>query len=123
MPAPLPITLLVCDKATLDAQGKASLLGLFDVIWAAAFPSLHAELTVFAQVQFREPGATRVVLEAPDGTPLAVADACRAVAPGKAQAICTFADLTLPAAGDYVVRLIAAEGTVATTTFEVRSRQ
>ena len=96
---------------------------IFTVIWAASFPSLHAELTVFTQVQFHEPGATRVVLEAPDGTPLAVGDACRATAPGKAQAICTFANVTLPAAGDYVVRLIASEGTLATTSFAVRSRQ
>jgi len=123
MAIPDPITLLVCDRAALDAQGKVSLVGLFDVIWTAALPSLHAELTVFTQVRFHEPGATRVVLEAPDGTPLAVGDGCRATAPGKTQAISTFTNLTLPVAGDYVVRLIASEGTLATTSFAVRSRQ
>ena len=78
---------------------------------------------MFTQVRFHEPGSTRVVLEAPDGTPLAVGDGCSAPRAGKAQAISTFTNLTLPVAGDYVVRLIGGEGTLATTTFAVRSRQ
>ncbi len=123
MSDPESILLVVCDNADFDAQGKASLHGLFDLVWAQSYPTQHPSLTVFAQVRFRSPGETRVVLEAPDGTPLAVADACRSATPGRAQAICTFSDLILPTAGEYLVRLVANDGTVATTTFEVRSRQ
>lgn len=123
MSDPESLLLVVCDRAAFDAQGKASLHGLFDLIWAQSYPTRHPELAVFAQVRFDSPGETRIVLEAPDGTPLAVADACRATVPGKAQAICTFSDLLLPTAGEYLVRLMAGDGTVATTTFEVRSRQ
>ena len=118
-----PLLLVLCDKAVLDGQGKPSLHGLFDVIWASGFPSQHPELTVFAQVRFREPGSTRIVVEAPDGTPVAVADACRSATPGKAQAICSFVRLPLPAAGEYTVRLVDDETTVAATSFEACSRQ
>ena len=123
MSDPESLLLVVCDRAVFDAQGKASLHGLFDLIWAQSYPTRHPELTVFAQVRFHSPGETRIVVEAPDGTPLAVADACRLTVAGKAQAICTFSDLLLPTAGEYLVRLIAGDGTVATTVFEVRSRQ
>jgi hypothetical protein len=123
VPHPTPITLVVCDRATVEGDGKVTLHGLFDVIWATGFPTRHGQIAVFSRVRFAAPGEARVVLEAPDGTPLAVATACRADRPGTAQAVSNLVDVELPSAGEYTVQLIVGDQTVASTAFEVGRRQ
>lgn len=45
---PTPIALVVCDSIYQEPGGKQALVGLFNGIWAPAFPALHARLAVFA---------------------------------------------------------------------------
>lgn len=60
------------DYATIDAQGKLSVMGLVDVLGAPQFPVTHPQLFVCFRVQCRpiEVGtkhAFTVVLQDPDG--------------------------------------------------------
>lgn len=62
----------VSDYASVDGQGKLSVMGLFDVLGAAAFPVTHPQLFLCLRIQCRpiEVGTKhkfRVVLQDPDG--------------------------------------------------------
>lgn len=44
--------LLLCDSAARDAQtGKWTLSGVFDAVWAAQFPAIHASLDVYFRLR------------------------------------------------------------------------
>jgi hypothetical protein len=49
--APFALSMIICDAVHLDpATGKAFILGCFGAIAAAAFPAIHPEMAVFAEV-------------------------------------------------------------------------
>ncbi len=49
--APLALSLVVCDTASVDrGNGKTSLLGCFENVFASSYPCHHPELTVFAEL-------------------------------------------------------------------------
>lgn len=63
------------DYASIDSQGKLSVMGLFDVLGAAAFPVTHPQLFLCIRIQCRliETGSQhtfRVLLQDPDGAQL-----------------------------------------------------
>jgi hypothetical protein len=117
------IALLVCDDATVDDRGKVTLQGLFDTLWVTELPARHPRLAIFCKCRFAEPGEAQIVIEGPDGTPLAATDTIRADGSGVVQAIRTVLGVELPTQGIYKVRLLGERGPVATSEFEVHSRQ
>jgi hypothetical protein len=47
--------MLVCDTTIRDAEtGKVSLIGIFERIWAGAFPATHGSLSVYAKIEDAE---------------------------------------------------------------------
>lgn len=53
----------ICDAAT-DSQGKLNILGAFDTLWAAAYPTVHAQCAVALRLRFRriEQGKHQLVI-------------------------------------------------------------
>ena len=50
-PTPSLTAMLVCDTTLRDAEtGKVSLIGIFERIWAGAFPATHGSLSVYAKI-------------------------------------------------------------------------
>lgn len=123
MPAPELLALVLCDVAGVDETGKVTLQGLFDCIWAAGFPTRHSQLAVFWKARFYEPGAARVVVEGPNGQPIALTDRVDVAHAGLAQAIHVVSAVEFPVPGEYLVRLIADQGQIGVTTLDVRVRQ
>ena len=117
------IALLVCDDATVDDRGKVTLQGLFDTLWVTELPVRHPRLAIFCKCRFPTPGRVQIVIEAPDGTPLASTDPIDAEVPGIVQAIRTVLGIELPTQGTYKVRLLGERGPIATSEFDVHSRQ
>ena len=51
MPAPVPVSMVVCDSVYKDmGSGKTALVGLFNEIGAAQFPTRHNRFCVFVSV-------------------------------------------------------------------------
>jgi hypothetical protein len=101
---------LIADYALVDSMGKLSVVGIFDKLWAPVFPSLHpvlflvaawagmpnqlvvAELRVWGPAKELLVGGQQQVQFGPDGL---------------AQGIFRLSPLPLPAAGEYVLELLA----------------
>jgi hypothetical protein len=116
-----PVALLLCDRAEVGADGKVSLLGLCDVLWAQSFPAVHPRLDVFWRCLLDGPDALTVVVEGPDGQELR-RDVVSVAGAGAAQSIHRLTDLDLPLPGRYRVRLETANGPLVTTWFDASSR-
>lgn len=116
-----PQALLVCDRAEVSPDGKVSLHGLCDVLWAAGFPAVHGSLDVFWRAVLSGPEELWVKIEAPDGQEVR-RDLVDVGAAGPAQSIHRFTDLDLPVPGRYRVSLETASGPLVTTWFDVSSR-
>lgn len=41
----------ICDHAMVDQQGKLSLIGIFQNVWVAQFPAMHARLHLVLRLQ------------------------------------------------------------------------
>lgn len=123
MAAPDLLALVLCDVAAVDDAGKVTLQGLFDCIWAAGFPTRHAQLAIFWKARFTEPGAARVVIEGPSGQPISLTDRVDVTQAGLAQAIHVVNAIEFPVPGEYLVRLIADQGQIGVTALDVRVRQ
>lgn len=41
----------ICDHAMVDQQGKLSLIGIFQNVWVAQFPAVHARLHLVLRLQ------------------------------------------------------------------------
>lgn len=51
MPAPLPLSMILCDTVVVDrATGKSTLIGTFSNINSREYPAMHPSLTVFAEL-------------------------------------------------------------------------
>lgn len=113
---------LVADYALMDNMGKLSVLGIFDRLWAPAFPSLHpvlflvaawaggpsqlvgCELRVWGPAKELLVGGQQPVQLGPDG---------------HAHGIFRLSPLPLPAAGEYVFELLAGGISVSHSTLTV----
>jgi uncharacterized protein DUF6941 len=113
----------VCDDATVDDRGKVTLQGLFDTLWVTELPVRHPRLAIFCKCRFASAGEATILIQAPDGTALASTDAITADGAGIIQAIRTILGVELPTQGTYKVRLMSERGPIATSEFEVHSRQ
>src|SRR3972149_2315648 len=62
--------LLTCDAVARDPNGKITLYGIFDRIWAAQFPAVHSLLSVYWRCHVPGPGRVGVSILRPDGSTL-----------------------------------------------------
>jgi len=115
------LALLVCDRAEIAADGKVSLLGLYDVLWAQGFPAQHPHLDVFWRAVLDDGAELAVTIAGPDGQEIR-RDVVTIGAAGPAQSIHRFADLDLPEPGRYRVRLESDDRPIIATWFDVSSR-
>lgn len=101
----------ICDHAMVDQQGKLSLIGIFQNVWVAQFPAMHARLHLVLRLQGNrsEIGEHSIQIEFldPDGEALikgggsvTFKDPPSGVSDIEASAILTF-DLPLPKEGRY----------------------
>jgi hypothetical protein len=60
--------LLTCDATALDPNGKVTLYGLFDRIWADNFPAVHGVFSIFWRCIAPGPGRASVAILRPDGS-------------------------------------------------------
>jgi hypothetical protein len=106
------LVLVVCDQIINDATtGKRSLIGMFDVVNAQAFPAGLSQLCIYASIAKGESDEHRFYLGiiAPDGQ--FILQSQLDVADWGERGVCDF-DLRLPGiafptAGDYLVRLFS----------------
>jgi len=100
---------LLCDRAERDdVNGKWTLHGVFDVVWAERFPAVHDRLDAYLRLRLtgaHHEGVCEVsfacrmpsgAVQQADARPLAVS------ALGAADAVCRFEGLTFETAGTYV---------------------
>ncbi len=100
----------LCDYAFSERSGKASIIGEFDRIYSAQFPSRFPQLFLALKIRLtdEERFALEVVFRAPDGSIIAgstVPEERMKLIPGnqKAVFILAFYNLNLPEPGEYAV--------------------
>src|SRR5436305_1234911 len=59
---------LTCDHQMMDAQGKASYIGIFRNIFLTSVPASIARFYVVAQIQNLQGTQLEIILDHPDGT-------------------------------------------------------
>jgi hypothetical protein len=111
---------LICDSVVRDAQsGKTSIQGVFDMIYAAAFPAAHPTLAVYFRLSFDEPQSQPVVvglaLSTPSGERREDPAAMRAStgSSGVLEAWINIPNFSFPEAGRYCFELAVNGATVA----------
>lgn len=62
--------LLTCDAVARDPNGKVTLYGIFDRIWASDFPTVHPMFSVYWRCVVPGPGRVGVMILKPDGSAL-----------------------------------------------------
>ncbi len=124
-PTPSLTAMLVCDTTLRDAEtGKVSLIGIFERIWAGAFPATHGSLSVYAKIADAEGEyafrlelrhlRTLQVAGQVETPPMQIKDRLESQ-----ELIFRVDNLVLPAPGRYEFRLFANAHFVGQKTFEV----
>ncbi len=54
--------LLLCENFVLDDKQRASLINLYDIIWAQNIPALHSKLLYVANVKVSDSGSQKKLL-------------------------------------------------------------
>jgi hypothetical protein len=127
-PHPDLAAMLVCDQVIRDQlTGKASVIGIFDRIFAAAFPATHARLTVYVSVRDAE-GDYRLRLDMVrirDGMTVGRADAPITVGDrfSPAELVFELMGLRFDESGPYEFRLWANDRYVGLKSFSVLQLQ
>lgn len=95
--------LLLCDVAQRDAQtGKWTLHGVFDAVWAAAYPATHQTLDVYFRVRITGAPRLDVVCRDPAGAVVFVTAVAPPPAPrGLVEGAVRVLGLELAAPGEY----------------------
>jgi hypothetical protein len=120
---------LLCDSVVRDAQtGKTSIQGVFDTIYAPAYPALHPTLALYFRLCFDQPPSEPVIialaLTTPSGQRREDPEAMRAVAGpnGTLEAWINVPSFNLPEAGRYCFELLVNGHAVADYIVEARLR-
>lgn len=67
---PVGEALLVCDAVARDPNGKVTLYGIFERIWASRFPAVHPMLSVYWKCRVPSAGRLGFRILKPDGSTL-----------------------------------------------------
>lgn len=113
--------LLVCDCASRDANtGKWTLAGVFDAIWAPAFPAVHASLDVYFRLRAATPAIAALFWRTPGGAAhLAGTVRFASASPGPIEAAVRVERLQIEAPGEYGFELHLNGAPVGTATLTV----
>jgi hypothetical protein len=101
---------MLADYVLVDNAGKLSIIGIFDRLFAAPFPSLHPQLFIVARWTGgpSKAEATEIRAWSPGGELLVGAQQPLEFGPdGKANTIARLSPLPLPGPGDYTLELLA----------------
>lgn len=101
---------LLCDSVVIDSQtGKTVIQGIFDALWAQAFPAVHPFCTLYARLLLGGAASCEVQLsvKSPSGMYQRPLPPQKVMAMGDvAQMIMQVQGFPLPEAGKYVFGLI-----------------
>ena len=99
--------LLTCDAVARDPNGKITLYGIFDRIWAAQFPAVHSLLSVYWRCHVPGPGRVGVSILRPDGSTLVEFEPVETGKEGgqAMQGTCTLGGIEFPTDGEYALRM------------------
>lgn len=95
--------LLTCDAVASDPNGKITLYGIFDRIWASQFPAVHPMLSIFWRCRVPGPGRVSVRVLKPDGLTLMDLEPVESGREGthSMQGSYTLAPVEFPSDGEY----------------------
>jgi hypothetical protein len=119
---PVILWLMVADHALLDTQGKLSVIGMFDRLFAPQFPSVHPIAFIIAQWQWRPSTVLGSELRVfgPSGELLVGAAQQLQTGPdGKTAHIVRLSPIPLPAAGAYTIEVLGNNRSAAHMTLTV----
>ncbi len=96
--------LLACDAVARDPNGKTTLYGIFDRIWAVQFPAIHPTFSIYWRCFVPGPGRVDVAILRPDGSTLAELEPIETnkEVPHTLQGTYTLAGFEFPSDGEYV---------------------
>ena len=119
--------LVTCDGIAFDPNGKLTLYGIFDIVWAKSFPVALPGFYVAISCYVDDPTTLRLRFEKPDGsilteTPALVEASSQSL--GLIQATYHFLQMAFPSDGTYQIKLVTEQGTeVASCDLQVRKQQ
>ena len=99
--------LLTCDAVARDPNGKTTLYGIFDRIWAAQFPAIHPMLSIYWKCRLPGPGRVAVRIVKPDGSSLLELEPAESGKEGvqSVQGTYTLSPIEFPTDGEYTIVL------------------
>src|SRR5262249_29471762 len=99
--------LVTCDAVAMDPNGKVTLYGLFDRIWANNFPTVHGLFSIFWRCIVLGPGRASVAILRPDGSLQADLEPAESSREGvhSMQGTYTLGGFEFPVEGEYTVLL------------------
>ncbi|MBI4608839.1 MAG: hypothetical protein HY726_07525 [Candidatus Rokubacteria bacterium] len=99
--------LLACDAIARDPNGKITLYGIFDRIWATKFPAVHSLFSIYWRCLVPGPGRAGVSIHRPDGSVLVELEPIETSkeTPHTIQGTYTLAAFEFPGAGEYTLVL------------------
>ena len=102
---PVGHALLTCDAVARDPNGKITLYGIFDRIWAHQFPAIHPMLSVYWKCHIPGSGRVNVCIERPDGSRLLDLEPAESAREGEVSGTYTLSPIEFPVDGNYVLVL------------------
>lgn len=100
--------LLTCDGVVRDPQGKITLYGIFDRIWAERFPTVHPSFSIFWRCRVPGAGRLHVAIRRPDESTLVDLEPAETgkETPHQIQGTYALLGFEFPAAGRYTLVLL-----------------
>lgn len=115
----------VCDYAFPAEGGKPCIIGIFDVIYAAAFPAAHPYMAIALRLrgQAHEIVPLKMELTRPNGDVLVTLQGEVTIAPdGSAFLTMNIINTQFPEAGRYIVKVVSGGQTLISHSLQVQRR-
>lgn len=124
LPPPTPIALVLCDNVYRASNGKQALVGLFNQLFATAFPATHPRMCVFVSITSIRPSTDCsldiVNAETDEAVVTILGPVPQGIPPTSVwDVVFELPPLTFPSAGRYYVRFLGNGQVLMQRPFEV----
>jgi hypothetical protein len=119
---PVGHALLTCDAVARDPNGKITLYGIFDRIWAGQFPAVHPMLSVYWKCYVPGAGRVNVRIVKPDGSHLIDLEPAETGRESQLAGTYTLSPVEFPVDGDYTLVLRYNDKDIMTSNLKVEKR-